>query len=120
MQSDAPQNRIGNGYIKAGYPLHAFLEALNNDLNIPLALRILDSSIGKEDPADILASFELIGIQFDFSYLKDRTIKDLVAERQKARQEKDFAKADSIKEKLVSIGVELQESRTEANWYMSV
>ena len=105
---------------KAGYPLVSFLEALNNDLNTPLALKILDAAIGKENTADILYSFELIGIQFDFSYLNDRYIADLIKDRQIARKNKDFIGADLIKEKLFSIGIELQESKDEVTWYLPV
>ena len=66
-------------------------------MNTPMALRVLDADINETNSADVIASFGLLGIDFNFSYLQDEGIKHLVTERQAARQEGNFIKADEIR-----------------------
>ncbi len=45
-------------------------------------------------------------------------IETLVAQREKARKEKNFEEADKIREKLKKLGIILKDTRTETFWYM--
>ena len=111
---------ISHGANPSGYPLTRVLEALNSDLNTPLALKTLDAAISESNAGDLLASFDLLGISFNFGYLNDRSIKALVDERQKARSEGNFKLADEIRDKLSAIEVELEEGKEIVNWYQRI
>ena len=102
-----------------GYPLPKFLDYILDDMNTPMALRVLDADINETNSADVIASFGLLGIDFNFSYLQDEGIKHLVTERQAARQEGNFTKADEIRKRLDLLKVKLEEGN-QCCWYQEV
>jgi len=102
------------------YPLSDFLEAMLDDFNTPLALRVLDGAFEGSDIAGIKASFELLGITFDFSFVNNRRIQELVNARVEARQNKNFQLADIIRNELVGLNVELEDSPGSTSWYQWV
>jgi cysteinyl-tRNA synthetase len=106
-----------------GSLIKEFTEAIADDLNTPLGIRVLDTEVSKcseNSVDDILYSFELLGIKFDFEYLHDDSIISLVNSRQEAKKAKDFAKADAIRTQLEEIRVELEEGREKVYWYQRV
>jgi cysteinyl-tRNA synthetase len=46
----------------------------------------------------------------------DKEVEALIEERQAARKAKDFAKADEIRDKLLSMGIELKDTREGVKW----
>jgi cysteinyl-tRNA synthetase len=111
------------------------LEALADDLNTPKVISILnslvkeysqDSGINKKDIAEtIKASCNLIGIlnedpsgwfERDSKDLDIELIENLMQQRNQAKSNKDFAKADSIRDELVSLGVEILDSQDGSSW----
>ena len=46
----------------------------------------------------------------------DEEIDDLIAQRQQARKEKNFAKADEIRDLLLSKGIILEDTREGVRW----
>ena len=111
------------------------LEALADDLNTPKVISILnslakeysqDSGINKKDIAEtIKASGNLIGIlnedpagwfERDSKDLDIELIENLMQQRNQAKSNKDFAKADSIRDELVSLGVEILDSQDGSSW----
>lgn len=104
----------------SGYPLVEIMEILALDFNTPLVLKKLDAAFSEANAADLLASFDLLGISFDFAYLRDRTVQNLVDQRQIARNEKNFQKADEIRRELDKLGVELEECKENVCWYVRV
>jgi cysteinyl-tRNA synthetase len=108
------------GAKSGGYPTRNFLECILEDMNTPLALKVLDSDITEENCGDIMASFGLLGIDFEFGYLTDTQITALVMARQAARLEENFNKADEIRIKLDTLKVKLEESKESVRWYQEV
>jgi cysteinyl-tRNA synthetase len=111
------------------------LEALADDLNTPKVISVLnslakkysqDSSINKKDIAEtIKTSGNLIGIlnedpvrwfERDSKDLDIELIESLMHQRDKAKSNKDYAKADSIRGELVSLGVEILDSQDGSSW----
>ncbi len=43
-------------------------------------------------------------------------VEELIAQRQQARKDKDFAKADEIRDKLLAMGIELKDTREGVKW----
>lgn len=111
------------------------LEALADDLNTPKVISVLnslakkysqDSSISKKDIAEtIKTSGNLIGIlnedpikwfERDSKDLDIDLIESLMHQRDQAKSNKDYAKADSIRDQLVSLGVEILDSQDGSSW----
>lgn len=93
----------------------AMLEALNDDLNSPEALRVVDEAFSRIDgkPLNeirqhgltqlIEAIDELLGLELAKTTpdIHD-SAKDLILKRQRARDEKDWATSDQLRDQLVS------------------
>lgn len=70
--------------------------------------------------ADIKQAFEqmlaVFGIAFDEEDLLDSHIEDLIAKRQEARANKDFATADLIRDELAAQGIKLLDTKDGVRW----
>ncbi|MBA6412072.1 cysteine--tRNA ligase [Parahaliea sp. F7430] len=118
----------------AGEP---FYEALNDDLNTPLAIaeihalaKQLHKAPEDEKPAlkgRILAAGNLLGIleqhpqdwlqgDLDSSDITAEEIEQAIADRQAAKAAKDYAKADEIRQDLLARGIVLEDSREGTKW----
>ncbi len=114
-----------------------FYEALNDDLNTPVAIaeiHALVKELNKAGAADkpmlkarILAAGNLLGIlsQDPEAWLQGGAgdegigaadIEALIAERQQAKLDKNYARADAIREELAVQGVVLEDSREGTKW----
>ncbi|MFV0478489.1 MAG: cysteine--tRNA ligase [Parahaliea sp.] len=121
----------------AGEP---FYEALNDDLNTPVAIaeihalaRQLHKASDKEKPllkGRILAAGNLLGILgqhpqewlqgdlpgSDGEGISTQSIETAIKARQAAKAAKDYARADAIREELLQQGVVLEDSREGTQW----
>ncbi|MEO0813861.1 MAG: DALR domain-containing protein, partial [Myxococcota bacterium] len=119
-------------------PPSEVLEALTDDLNTPLALSHLATWAGEankaSDPAEqvrlkssILGGGRLLGVaQHDpdawfatagaAAALSAEAIEALIVERAEARKNRDFARADEIRDELASQGVVLEDKSGETRW----
>jgi cysteinyl-tRNA synthetase len=114
-----------------------FYQALNDDLNTPeaiaavhaLAKQLHKASAGEKPvlKARILAAGNLLGIleQDPEAWLQGGVSDDsisadaidaLIAERQQAKLEKNYARADEIRQELLEQGVVLEDSREGTKW----
>ncbi len=113
-----------------------FYEALNDDLNTPVAIaeiHALAKALNKADDSEkpalkarILAAGDLLGIlgQDPEAWLQGgdeddigaAEIEALVAERDQAKVDKNYARADEIREELAVQGVVLEDSRDGTRW----
>jgi len=112
----------------------ALLEAMSDDLNISKALATIDEMISAtNDKLDInskdkalkretLSNIELIGevlgigLKEPFSYFQigvdsatKEKIENLISERNIAKKEKDYAKADKIRDELIAMGISIMD-----------
>ncbi|MDR1977082.1 MAG: cysteine--tRNA ligase [Campylobacteraceae bacterium] len=118
-----------------------FLEALADDLNISVALSVIDAMIAEandaldKNPKDddlkgvFAANLELVkrvlgigekdaGEYFRLGVSDDekKTIEELIQDRLRAKRERDFAKADAIREELAKMGIALMDSVEGTKW----
>ena len=114
-----------------------FYQALNDDLNTPVAIaeiHALAKRLHKADDAEkpmlkarIIAAGNLLGIlgQDPQEWLQGACSEDaisaeeieaLIAERQQAKADRNFARADEIRDSLAAQGVVLEDSREGTKW----
>lgn len=114
------------------------LEALNDDLNTPLAISYLHElasnvfkTEGKEQQifsAKLKASSQLLGLlyqnpeawfQSGSSVLSSAQIETMIQERAEAKKNKNFSKADDIRKNLMENGVLLEDSPQGTTWRLA-
>jgi len=112
-----------------------FTEAMEDDFNTPLAFGVIFKCIGEANKlldkdkitADDKKNLEetssfvrnvlenIFGLSLEYKE-KDKTIEKLIEERQKARSNKNYKKADEIREKLLEQGVVLEDTKEGPVW----
>ena len=123
----------------ADSPSDEFMSALLDDLNTPEALAVLNSeakSLANADNAEsaqqaagnLLAAGELIGLfqqdpqswlAGDTEGLDDALIDQLIEERDMSRKERNFARADEIRDQLQEMGITLEDVAGATRWRRS-
>ena len=131
----AASDRFGP-FAAADRPGEAFLEALRDDLNTPVALaefnrvaKLLANAETEQEArataAELLADAELIGLlqsspedwfSAGSSDSEADEIEALIAQRNEARAARDFALADGIRDKLTAMGVVLEDAGGQTRW----
>ena len=99
------------------------VDALSDDLNTPLAISTLHQ-IAKDTPESLQASAAVMGLlqnaQEWFAqktrYVDEKKVEDLIAQRAQAKMDKDFARADTIRDELDAMGVQIKDSREGTTW----
>jgi cysteinyl-tRNA synthetase len=115
----AVQNSTGQKGALKGEFRTKFLEAINDDLNMPRAMAVvqemLKSSMGDDDKhATILDYDRVLGLsldQVDKPEELPQEIKNLVAERQAARDAKDWAASDRLRDTIQDLGYLVQDAK---------
>jgi cysteinyl-tRNA synthetase len=117
------------------------LSSLGDDLNISLALSFIDKFVAeanekldsgkvvKGEKREILGNIELIDsligvggsdafqyFQFGVSEDDREKIEMLISERKEAKAEKDFSRADKIREELSEIGIQIMDTASGTLW----
>ncbi|MEH6774066.1 MAG: cysteine--tRNA ligase [Cereibacter changlensis] len=111
------------GIDPAPSPAAAVLEALSDDLNTAGAIAALHALAGAGDAAGLKASAALLGLLEDdmgdwinsTSEISDR-IDALLQARADARQARDFARADALRDGIAAAGVVIMDSPTGVTW----
>lgn len=104
--------------------LDKFLEFINNDLNVPQGLALLwtalkDKNLGGKEKYKLVLEFDKV-LGLGLSDLKKEKLSldvdKLIKEREKARKEKNWKKADDIRDKLKEKGVILEDTKEGVKW----
>ena len=109
-----------------------FTEHMDDDLDAPRAVsalfdfireanRVLDneavSSSQAQQVVDLLETIDtVLGVMREDESLIDEEIERLIEERQQARRNKDFARADAIRDQLAGQGIILEDTREGVRW----
>ena len=103
-----------------------FENAMNDDFNTADALSAvfnlvsyINSNINsvKEANDELLELTNVLGLRVEREEeVLDSDIEKLIEDRQNARKNKDFAKADEIRDKLKNMGIELLDTREGVKW----
>jgi cysteinyl-tRNA synthetase len=126
-EGSAEQQRGGSGEPSPGSPstvrVEAFREALADDFNTPRAMAevfelVAEANRGEVGGGDAARSvaemLDLVGLsslaQQDEGAEADEGARKLMEEREAARAEKDFERADAIRDQLAALGWEVRDS----------
>jgi cysteinyl-tRNA synthetase len=122
-----------------GEPSDKFMSALLDDLNTPDALAELnsearrlanaeDAETASESAGKLLAAADFIGLfqqdpvswlAGDTEGLDDALIDNLITERNESRKNKNFARADEIRDQLQQMGISLEDVADGTRWRRS-
>ncbi|MDO4680746.1 MAG: cysteine--tRNA ligase [Aerococcus sp.] len=110
----------------------AFIEAMNDDFNVPNGLTVLYELMGDinryterlEVSTAVLSAYQelyttlagIFGVTFKQDELLDEDIQRLIDERTEARKNKDFQKSDAIRDQLKEQGVLLDDTPQGTRW----
>ena len=109
-------------------PAEAFRNALRDDLNTPRALAVVwevarSTSLRPEAKRELFASFEpvlALGLETARERLapaeRDPRVDALVAQREEARRNRDFALADRIRDELAEAGIRIEDTADGPRW----
>ncbi|TKJ17269.1 cysteine--tRNA ligase [Candidatus Woesearchaeota archaeon B3_Woes] len=103
-----------------------FKEYIDDDLNMPKALSVLwdvlrDEKLGSKEKLELAYDFDKVfGLDIkDIEEEKqklDKEIKELIEQREKARKNKDYSKADKIRDDLKKKGIVLEDTSEGVRW----
>lgn len=97
----------------------SLLEPLQNDLDTPAALARIDELLGSENPTGLHALLDMIrdllGIRLHRNDISDEQ-KALIREREAAREAKDWAKSDEIRNQLAEQGIVVRDTSSGTIW----
>jgi cysteinyl-tRNA synthetase len=126
-EASAEQQRGGSGESsresrdRAAERVEAFREALADDFNTPRGMAEVFELVGEANRGDVpgaaeavAAMLELVGLstltQPDEGTEADEGAEQLMAEREAAREAKDYVRADEIRDELAEMGLEIRDS----------
>jgi len=129
LHDDSKKNDDADTYVSLQAAAGAVREALQNNLNTPEALRIIDdafagldnkplASIHRHGLITLLESVdELLGIQLlDNTPDIDDDAKRLLLERRRARDAKDWATSDRLRDELQESGIAMRDTANDTIW----
>jgi cysteinyl-tRNA synthetase len=105
----------------------AFFAAMDNDLDTPVALSIVweamkDQTISNTEKLELLREFDVI-LGFGINSFCAPKLSDfhmsIVKEREVARKNKDWKKADALRDKLAEDGISIKDTDKGVEWYLN-
>jgi cysteinyl-tRNA synthetase len=113
------EKKQDKGNVHTGYK-ERFLQAINDDLNLPRAMaavqEVLKADISAADRLATVMDFNrVLGLNLDQVEQEEKLPEDLqklVDKRQKAREEKDWALSDSLRDEIQALGYVVQDSKS--------
>lgn len=110
------EHKNGSATIDTKTYENEFLEAINNDLNMPVALAVVWKMLKEEKSSDVynaIMKFNAV-LGFDFEVKEDEIpaeVKTLAEERWSAKQARDWAKADEVRAQITDLGYQILDSK---------
>jgi cysteinyl-tRNA synthetase len=111
--------------VEPGPPPAAVLRALADDLATPAAVAAMHEAAHDGDLAGLAGAMRLLGLGRIATVVREATpaeralIERLLGARRAARQARDFAKADALRDELIAAGVAVKDTPTGAEWSLA-
>lgn len=106
----------------------AFFRAIRHDLDTPVALAVLweamkDQAIASSEKLELLRDFDSI-LGFGVDEFKPPKLSNehmlLIKEREEARQNKNWARADELRDQLLKDGISIKDTKQGTEWYLMI
>lgn len=110
------EHKNGKNKIDTSSYENEFLEAINNDLNMPVALAVIWKMLKEEKSVDVynaIMKFNAV-LGFDFTIKQEQIpseVKEFAEMRWQAKLNKDWAKADEYRNKVTELGYQILDSK---------
>lgn len=104
-----------------------FWDAIADDLNTPIALAVMwemakDHNLSHQDKLGLINEFDAV-LGFNVENFQrpalNTTQLELIQQRQQAREQKDWALADKLRDQLAEAGVQIKDTPAGTDWYLS-
>lgn len=124
----------GQGAAAADIPV-GFADAMNNDFNVSEALGVLHDTVregnakldanqdASGEAAQVLAMAEVLGFNLQDEQVVDAAlaskVESLIEQRRQARADKNFSRADEIRDELANLGVAIEDTANGTTWSLN-
>lgn len=118
--------RKGRKTVRAEEYERKFLEAVNDDLNMPKALTIVwklvrdEKEVSDGGKYDLLQEFDkILAIDLSREVTREKlpeTIEELIRRRESARKKRDWETADKLREEIKKLGYLLEDTPEGIRW----
>jgi cysteinyl-tRNA synthetase len=131
VEGEAEASASGGGQGGSSIFQQRWDEALRDDLNLPAAVGHLFDFVkefnpkvdsGEATPDDRASALEFLRHAnrvldvIEFPGAVDAEVERLIAERQAARERRDFSQSDAIREQLLAMGIQLDDTKDGTRW----
>lgn len=116
----------GNNQEKVCEYKEEFFKAIAKDLDMPVALSVMwqalkDQALSSNEKLDLIKAFDSI-LGFDVDSFSMPKLSDaqmaIIEERKKAREEKNWARADELRQELLKEGICIKDTKDSTVWYL--
>lgn len=110
----AKEHKNGDAKIDTSVYQQEFLESINDDLNMPKAIAVVQKMLKEERSKDVYQTFEKFNQVLGLNLEEDNVpqdIKDLAEKRWQAKLARDWAVADSLRGQLDAKGYVIKDSK---------
>ena len=95
--------------------MQEFLNAINDDLNMPLALAVVWQMLKEERSQNVYATLEkfntVLGLNLEEENQIPAEVQEKAEARWQAKKNKDFATADALRQEIDSLGYVVKDTR---------
>lgn len=111
------EHKNGTASVDVSEYVNEFKDAINNDLNMPVALAVVWKMLKEPRSTDVYNAImdfnRILGFDFDIKLEEDipQEVKDLAEARWQAKQERNWAVADELRGKITSLGYQILDSK---------
>ena len=111
------EHKNGTSSVDVSEYVNEFKDAINNDLNMPVALAVVWKMLKEPRSTDVYNAImdfnRILGFDFDIKLEEDipQEVKDLAEARWQAKQERNWAVADELRGKITSLGYQILDSK---------
>lgn len=110
------EHKNGTNHVDTSAYETEFLESINDDLNMPKAIAVVQKMLKENRSADVYNAFEkfnkVLGLSLEEKMEEiPQEIVTLAEERWQAKKNRDFSKADELRAKLSSLGYNILDTR---------
>jgi len=116
LKTAVVEHKDGTAKVDTSAYENEFLEAINNDLNMPVALSVVWKMLKEEKSNDVynaIMKFNAI-LGFDYTVKEENipdNIKQLAQKRWDAKLARDWATADAVRAEVTNLGYQILDSK---------